>query len=50
MTDTMIYEWKEMKQEELNREIVQAYNIISEKIPEELIGIIKEIHPVSLRL
>ena len=47
MTNKMILEWKKMKQEDLNRVIVQAYNIISEKIPEELI---KETHPVRLRL
>lgn len=51
LTNMMIKEWKKMNQGELNTVIAQAYNIIAEKIPEELVDMIRtEMRPVSLRL
>lgn len=41
LTSILIDEWKQMKQENLNTAIVQAYNIIAEQLPEELVDMIR---------
>ena len=41
LTMILIYEWKQMKQENLNTAIVQAYNIIAEQLPEKLVDMIR---------